>query len=136
MKKKIIISIILLISFFWIGKRLHWYIKSDHNNLSITIINNNSWIHTDSILLPISVKLYIDNILVYENDSLIEPYNFVKNRVNIGYHNLRILINSSISENCYFFVFPMKWIIVEYPINENDENTILITTHSDPPNFM
>ncbi|MDL2213713.1 hypothetical protein LJC29_07070 [Bacteroides sp. OttesenSCG-928-N06] len=132
MKKKIIIIIIAILTLLGVGKRVYWYIKSDFNNLFITICNDKAMMGVDNPSRHLSIKLHIDDKLVYKNDSLSMPYEFTKYKVGIGRHKLEIVIDSFSIHKTYFWVIPMDWMIIEYPIYSEKEN-ILITNYLSPP---
>lgn len=115
----------------------------DFNNLSIIIAKNEIMVPSDveaamvpdSVSKHISVEIHVDNKLFYKNDSLLMPYEFTKYRVGIGRHKLEVIFDSVFVHKTHIWVLPMKWMVIEYPMH-NDEEKILITSSLSPIGLM
>ncbi|WP_455585703.1 hypothetical protein [Bacteroides sp.] len=132
MKKKIILGILILFSLIFIGKRVYWFCD-DYTNL--VIIMSNYMIPCDSNMeerIPISIELYVDNDFFYKNDSLTGLYWLAKDRIMLGKHHLKVIIDSKYVITETFYVLPMKWIVIEYWGN-NSIDDIGIRFESSPP---
>lgn len=134
MNKKLLFLLFILLIVYFLGKTTYWYVKADYNNLFFNISNLTSWYNNDSVPTPIAVEVYLDNELFYKNDSLITPYTFLKKRVSLGSHRLNLLIDSCVYKEFDLYVFPMRWITIEYARKSNEDTPhLLITKDISPP---
>lgn len=116
MRRKFIYILFVVCFSIFVGKRVYWYYQADCNNLNIVIINNNNGYYSGKPI-PFSVDVYIDNKLVYKNDSIDERLYFgFSKRVSIGRHHLSVVVDSCTNFCDDFYVLPLRWISIEYPM--------------------
>lgn len=134
MKKKIFWLVVTVLFLIYSGKRIYWYNKHDCNNLSITLWNQFS--SPDKEGSTLAIEVYIDRQLYYKNDAFSEPFLFLDDlNVSLGYHRLKVVIDSRFVIADDFFVFPMKWIVVECLGNSTIDD-VMLCFYTSPPIFM
>ncbi len=127
MKKKSIIKLgFILLLLLFIGKSSYWYIRNNNNNINISIANHSQF--EDSV----NIKMYWDEKMFY-NGFLNKKdwYKFFSFDSSLGKHTLK-LVSSKGVEIKNVFVFPIKFIAIEYYGQSNDipHNLFFITTSS------
>ncbi|WP_455586777.1 hypothetical protein [Bacteroides sp.] len=116
MKRKILFAIFSICVLVFVGKRVYWYSRAGGDNLNVTIINNCNECKLGKFI-PFSIDIYLDNELIYKNDSIDERLYFgFSKRVSIGKHHLFVVVDSCTSFNDDFYVLPLRWISIEYPM--------------------
>lgn len=117
---------------YW-GKSL-LVLSGGFNNLNIVIINNNNG-YDSGRLVPFSIDIYVDNELIYKNDSINECLYFgFSKRVSIGRHHLSVVVDSCTSFCDDFYVLPLRWISIEYPMGNPPSIEVLFELS--PPTLL
>lgn len=121
MKKKIkrrLVWIIILICaypLFMLCQGTYWYYK--FNGINVPII-----ISTQGSTVPVAVEIYIDEIPVFKNESLLRIYTFKDVKFPIGIHRLQVIIDKEILYDGSFLVLPVRWIYMEWNKHADEEN--------------
>lgn len=135
MKKKIILLVLTISLLVFTTQRIYWYYNNDCNNLIFILSNFISCEEEEKENL--NIEVYIDNKLYYKSSSFSEAYIFVCDKsISIGYHRLKVIINSHFIATEDFFVFPMKWIIIECWGFDCEVGDVTIWFDSSPPGLM
>lgn len=117
---------------YW-GKSL-LVLSGGFNNLNIVIINNNNG-YDSGRLVPFSIDIYVDNELIYKNDSINECLYFgFSKRVSIDRHHLSVVVDSCTSFCDDFYVLPLRWISIEYPMGNPPSIEVLFELS--PPTLL
>jgi hypothetical protein len=93
----------------------YWYYK--FNGINVPII-----ISTQGSTVPVAVEIYIDEIPVFKNESLLRIYTFKDVKFPIGIHRLQVIIDKEILYDGSFLVLPVRWIYMEWNKHADEEN--------------
>lgn len=112
-KKKIRICIIIACIYVivMLCKGIYWYYTLDGMNVPIIV-------STQYSPIPTAVEVYIDQQLVFKNDSLQTLYVWQRTHFSCGVHKLTAIIDGKEFVR-RFIVFPVRWIYIEI---EKDDN--------------
>lgn len=133
-KRKILLLLAMSYFLIFVSKNIYWYVRKDCTNLSFVLSNHITCWNGENTEIPIEV--YIDNKLYFKDNRFSELYLFIDNmNVSIGYHHLKVVVDSHFVETEGFFVFPIKWITIEC-WGEGDIENITLGFSSSPPGLM
>lgn len=135
MKRKILLFLVIACFFIFLGNRAYWYYQRDYKNLYVIVSNQCNGCSETGELVPFSIGMYIDDSLFYKNTSIDNYYVCPPNyRVGIGKHHLSVIIDSCITFDDDFYVLPLRWIYIEYPIDS--PSGIGVSFESSPPALL
>lgn len=118
MKRKILFLVLIVCALIFIGNRVYWFYRSGYNNLYMTISNQCNGCSETGEIVPFGIEVYIDDSLFYKNDVIDSFYVFPPDyRIEIGKHHLSVIIDSCVTFVDDFYVFPLRWVYIEYPID-------------------
>lgn len=131
-KKKIRVCIIIACIYViaMLGKGIYWYYTLDGVNVPITI-------STQYSPIPTAVEVYIDQQLVFKNDSLQVLYVWEKTHFSCGLHKLTAIIDGKEFVR-RFLVFPVRWIYIEIEKDDkpNSDGKVFIEFSFSPIGLM
>lgn len=115
-KKKIWVCIIIACIYViaMLGKGIYWYYTLDGVNVPIII-------STQYSPIPTAVEVYIDQQLVFKNDSLQTLYVWQRTHFSCGVHKLTAIIDGKEFVR-RFIVFPVRWIYIEIEKDDNPKS--------------
>ena len=118
MKRKILFLVLIVCALIFIGNRVYWFYRSGYNNLYMTISNQCNGCSETGEIVPFGIEVYIDDSLFYKNDVIDSFYVFPPDyRIGVGKHHLSVIIDSCVTFDDDFYVFPLRWVYIEYPID-------------------
>ena len=118
MKRKILFLVLIVCALIFIGNRVYWFYRSGYNNLYMTISNQCNGCSETGEIVPFGIEVYIDDSLFYKNDVIDSFYVFPPDyRIEVGKHHLSVIIDSCVTFDDDFYVFPLRWVYIEYPID-------------------
>ena len=118
MKRKILFLVLIVCALIFIGNRVYWFYRSGYNNLYMTISNQCNGCSETGEIVPFGIEVYIDDSLFYKNDVIDSFYVFPPDyRIGVGKHHLSVIIDSCVTFDDDFYVFPLRCVYIEYPID-------------------
>lgn len=111
--KKAVIILATILIIIYASLNIYHYYQNDKNNLTIAYYLEMPP-PDNAIVQYVNMQLYLDNELLLNTDSIELGWNVIQKRVSLGVHSFKILLDKEYVKKYTIFVFPMKWIYIEY----------------------
>lgn len=104
-----ILTIILAITLFFLGRQVYWIVSEDGN---IVV-----YVHNSSDMEEVTMEIIIDGKQLYKDSYSSEYLAYSKYSIweSLGKHSIEVKVqNENISQNRDFYILGAKWVNVEF----------------------